>query len=166
MSSYASLLLNRYRQKGILIDANLLLFYLVGTYNKTWIRDGRYNKLSKYTVEDYNILTRLKSLFKITVTTPHVLTEVSNLAGDLPESVRIACLKEFCNVLADFEEFPIPSFAAAQEAVFPFLGLTDAVLTQLSAQYLVISDDSRLIARLNSGGLEGLNFNHLRQYLL
>ena len=165
MSSYVSLLLDRYRPKGILIDANLLLLYLVGTYDISWVGDGRYNKLAKYTIEDYRILDRLKTLFHVTVTTPNVLTEVSNLVGDLPEAIKIACLSEFCSVLDGFEELHVSSFNAARQAGFPLLGLTDAILTQLSIKYLVVSDDSRLIARLNSAGLEGLNFNHLRQYL-
>ena len=155
----------RYKPKGILIDANLLLLYLVGTYDQRLIGDGKYNKLSKYTIEDYEILIRLKSLFRRTVTTPHVLTEVSNLVGDMPERLKMQCFDKFCEVLSDFEELAEPSFEAAQRTEFRFLGLTDTVLAKVSEQFLIVSDDGRFIANLNGSGLDALNFNHLRQHL-
>jgi hypothetical protein len=84
MSTYVDSLIDRYRVKGILIDANLALLYLVGTCDLRLIGDGKYNKLSKYDTEDYHLLLRLKRFFRKAVTTPHVLTEVSNLTNDLP----------------------------------------------------------------------------------
>jgi hypothetical protein len=85
MSSYQELLIDRYKAKGILIDANLALLYLVGSYDLRLVGDGKYKKLSKYNTEDYHLLFGLKNVFKKAVTTPHVLTEVSNLVNDLPE---------------------------------------------------------------------------------
>jgi len=40
-----------------------------------------------YTIEDFDLLERFMAELKILVTTPHVLTEVSNL-GDLPGQER------------------------------------------------------------------------------
>ena len=77
MSSYTGLLLDKYKTKGLLVDANLLLLFLVGTHDLQLVGDGKYNKLSKYTPEDYRLLIRLQAVFKRIVTTPHVLTEVS-----------------------------------------------------------------------------------------
>ncbi len=162
MSSYYELLLERYRPKGILIDANLALLYLVGGYNLRLVGDGRYNKLSRYNVDDYRLLIRLKKVFIKAVTTPHVLTEVSNLACDLPEQTKSECLKQFHATFAAIDELPVASMEAAQWKDFRFLGLTDSGLALVAREYLIVTDDARLVKKLNEAGLEALNFNHLR----
>jgi hypothetical protein len=167
MSSYLELLIDRFKARGILIDANLALLYLVGGYDLRLIGDGRFNKLAKYVVEDFHVLCRLKQLFSKAVTTPHVLTEVSNLTSDLPEQTKAACFKKFYETFVEIEELPSQSMEAAQRREFPFLGLTDSALAIVSDQYLIVTDDARLVKKLNESGLEALNFNHLRlDYLL
>lgn len=165
MSSYAGILLDRYRAKGLLIDANLLLLLLVGTYDLRLIGDGKFNKLSKYTAGDYRILHRLRALFATTVTMPHVLTEVSNLTCDLPEATRTACLEQFRPTFDVMVELPLPRFEAARRPEFNFLGLTDTALAQVSDQYLIVSDDARFVGRIQRNGKDALNFNHLREHL-
>lgn len=167
MRTYLDSLLERYIPKGILIDANLALLYLVGGYDLRLVGDGKYNKLSKYNTEDYRLLLRLKKVFKKAVTTPHVLTEVSNLINDLPEKTKTECLKKFYDTFVEIEELPISSLEAAQRPEFHFLGLTDSALALVSDQYLIVTDDARLVKKLNESQLEALNFNHLRlDYLL
>jgi hypothetical protein len=166
MSSYVELLLQKYKPLGILIDANLLLLYLVGSYDTHLIGDGKYNKLAKYTIEDFNILIRLKAIFAKSVTTAHVLTEVSNLTNDLPLYTKTECLSEFTEIFVDTDELTVPSFEVSKRPEFRYLGLTDSALAEMSNQFLVVTDDARLVAKLNESGLEALNFNHLREYLL
>jgi hypothetical protein len=166
MSTYEELLIERHRLKGILIDANLALLYLVGSCDLRLVGDGKFNKLSNYTAEDYRLLLRLKKIFRKAVTTPHVLTEVSNLTNDLPEPTRKEIFKKFHATFVEIEELPIASMVAAQRAEFPFLGLTDSGLAHVSHQYLIVTDDARLVKKMNESGLEALNFNHLRGHLL
>ena len=166
MSSYVELLFQKYQSKGLLIDANLLLLYLVGSYDTRLIGDGKYNKLSKYTAEDFNLLLRLKAVFANSVTTAHVLTEVSNLVNDLPESTKVECLSEFVQVFGDTKELEVASFEVAKRSEFRYMGLTDCALAEVSSRFLVVTDDARLVAKLGESGLEALNFNHLREYLL
>jgi hypothetical protein len=167
MSTYFDHLIDRFSAKGILIDANLALLYLVGSYDTRLIGDGKYNKLSKYVIEDYKVLVRLKKLFKKAVTTPHVLTEVSNLTNDLPEQTKEECLKRFYETFVEVDELTIPSMDAVKRPEFHFLGLTDSALAIVSDQYLIVTDDARLVKKLNESRLEALNFNHLRlDYLL
>lgn len=166
MSSYVELLLKKYTSRGILIDANLLLLYLVGSHDTRLIGDGKYNKLSKYTLEDFNLLVRLKGVFRRSVTTAHVLTEVSNLTNDLPSSTKTECLSEFTEIFADTDELTVSSFEVSRRSEFRYLGLTDSALAEISNQFLVVTDDARLVVKLNESGLEALNFNHLREYLL
>jgi len=166
MSTYAEALIERYKSKGVLIDANLALLYLVGSYDMRLIGDGKYNKLSNYSTDDYRLLIRLKKEFKKAVTTPHVLTEVSNLANDLPEWTKAECLRKFYETFVEIDELTIPSLDAAQRHEFPFLGLTDSGLAIVSDQYLIVTDDARLVKKMNESGLEALNFNHLRRHLV
>jgi hypothetical protein len=162
MSDHAELLIDKYKSKGILLDANLALLYLVGNYDLKLIGDGRYNKLSDYTQDDYHLLLALKNIFRNAVTTPHVLTEVSNLANDLAEPTKMKCLKMFYETFASIGELCIPSMDAAQRADFHFLGLTDSVLAHVSHQYLIVTLDGRLVKKMSESGLEALNLNHLR----
>jgi hypothetical protein len=166
MSSYQEVLIDKYKTKGILIDANLALLYLVGSFDLRLVGDGKYNKLSKYDTEDYQLLLRLKNVFEKAVTTPHVLTEVSNLTNDLPEKTRSACLKEFYETFVEIDELPIPSMNAAQRPDFHFLGLTDSGLAIVSDQYLIVTDDARLVQKMTESRLKALNFSHLRGHLL
>jgi hypothetical protein len=167
VSSYIDHLIESYQTKGLLIDSNLALLYLVGGHDLRLIGDGKYNKLSNYDLKDYHLLVRLKKIFRKAVTTPHILTEVSNLACDLPEQTKSACLKEFHATFVEIDELPIVSMEAARWEGFHFLGLTDSGLALVSRDYLIVTDDARLVKKLNEAGLEALNFNHLRMaYLL
>jgi len=166
LDNYVELLIDRYKTKGLLVDANLALLYLVGGYDLRLVGDGKFNKLSKYETEDYKLLLRLKKVFKKAVTTPHVLTEVSNLINDLPEKTKAECLKKFHETFVEIDELSVPSMKAAQRPEFHFLGLTDTALAIVSDQYLIVTDDARLVKKMNESGLEALNFNHLRRHLL
>ena len=114
MGSYVDHLIEKYQGRGLLIDSNLALLYLVGGHDPRLVGDGKYNKLSNYDLDDYRLLVRLKSLFRKAVTTPHVLTEVSNLVCDLPEQTKSACLGKFYATFVTIEELPIASMEAAQ----------------------------------------------------
>jgi hypothetical protein len=166
MSSHQEILIDKYKNKGILIDANLALLYLVGSYDLRLVGDGKYKKLSKYNTEDYHLLIRLKNVFKKAVTTPHVLTEVSNLTNDLPEKTKSACLKNFYETFVEIDELVVPSMEAAQMPEFHFLGLTDSALVLVSSLFLIVTDDARLVQKMSESGMEALNFSHLRRHLL
>jgi hypothetical protein len=165
VNSYVDLLLETYVSKGLLVDANLLLLDVVGSFDVNLIGDSRFKKLAKYTLEDYKLLGRLKRHFRRVVTTPHVLTEVSNLTCDLPERTKIACLMSYPETFREVEELSFQSLLLFERSEFRFLGLTDAGLAQVCKEFLIVSDDARMCAKLNDAGLEALNFNYLRSYL-
>lgn len=165
VNPYIESLFVDYASKGLLIDSNLLLLDLIGSYDPRLIGDGKYNKLSKYTVEDFEILTRLKRVFRRIVTTPHVLTEVSNLTTDLPEVAKINSLKQFLKAFVSVEELTLRSFDLCKRPEFHFLGLTDAGLAHVSDKFLIVTDDARLVGKLHESGSHALNFNHLRGFL-
>src|SRR5690349_21025753 len=72
-------LIDKHRADGLLMDANLLVLYLVGRTNKG--RIPTFKRTQQYTIEDFELLDLLAASFQRLVTTPHVLTEVSNLAA-------------------------------------------------------------------------------------
>ncbi len=163
---YEEGLVKKFARRGLVLDSNLLLLLLVGLHNPNLIGDGKYNRLQKYDLEDFNILVRFRKLFSRTATTPHILTELSNLANDFSQSIRARCFNSFRSGFVGLDEIAIPSSQAVNRREFSFLGLTDCILAELTLIFLVVSDDARLVKKLGQSGLESFNFNHLRQYLL
>src|SRR4051812_26562103 len=76
----------RYRSKGLLIHSNLLLLLLVGGADVSLI--ARCKRTKQFDLNDYELLRDFVFQFKKVATTPHVLTEVSNLAGQLKGEYR------------------------------------------------------------------------------
>jgi hypothetical protein len=152
----------RHKTHGILTDASILLLLLVGTFDRD--RIAKFKNTEKFAPEDYDLLVGLLGRFDRIVVTPHVLTEVSNLAGQLGEPARQKCMTLFGQLIGQFLEEAVPSVTAAQESVFPLLGLTDAGIAHLVAdKYPVITTDAVLCGILASRGIDAINFNHIRR---
>lgn len=157
------ILFSKYRQKGILIDTNILLLYFVGTVNRE--RISRFNRTEKFTPEDYDLLLEVISFFSKRVTTPNILTEVNSLTNQLGEPERSQCLALFSKSITLFNENYIPSHTISQRAEFMRFGLTDCGILELAySRYLVLTDDLKLAVHLQSQGVDVVNFNHLRSY--
>jgi rRNA-processing protein FCF1 len=151
----------RYRSAGVLVDANLLLMYFVGVFDREAI--PRFKRTSQFTPEDFDLLYRFLSNFERVVTTPHILTEVSNLAGQLPDHLRERVFEKLALGIPLLEERYTASKTIASGAPFVRFGLTDsAVLHHARGQYLVLTDDFRLSQYLQHEGVDVFNFNHLR----
>ena len=97
-------LIEKHRTNGLLIDTNLLVLFLVGKTNKSRILS--FQRTQAYTLEDLELLERLVEQFRTLITTPHVLTEVSNLASlrgkeltafRLLFRLLVDQMKEFCD---------------------------------------------------------------------
>jgi hypothetical protein len=158
---YISGLLIKYKNRGILIDANLLLLYFVGNYDLRRILS--FKRTKTFTVDDFNLLVGLFKFFDKVVTTPNILTEVSNLSGELSEQEKPIYHDEFANRVAFLTEEYIESRAAVTQDHFKKFGLTDSViLEEAKGEYLVLSDDAQLIAYAQNVGIDALNFNHIR----
>jgi hypothetical protein len=146
----------------VLIDSNLLLLLLVGSYDAKLIGNDGFKRIARYSVEDYQLLLRLLKWFNVAVTTPHVLTEVSNLASQLAEHHKLICFQRFAETFQKFVELNITSLSVANRDHFPRLGLTDSVIAENADDYLVLTDDLRFCKALERAGHEALNFNHIR----
>ena len=86
MSSSVSAAPSVYRWEGLLIDSNLLLLLFVGLRDRDRIQ--KFKRTAQFTIRDFERLAAFIRRFKEVVTTPSILTEVSNLLGQLPESLK------------------------------------------------------------------------------
>lgn len=160
MNEYLEGLIAKYRTRGVLIDTNLLILYFVGEFSPERITKLRRTK--KFVLRDYWLLKSLFDRFAIKVTTPNILTEISNLSGDIPDGLREDFFRSLRASFGLFEEQYLPSSAAAASAIFPRLGLADSVIAEIANQrYLVLTDDFALANYLGSINADVINFNHL-----
>lgn len=160
-SQELSKLLNRHRQSGVAIDSNLLLLLWIGSFDRSLI--VRFKRTQKYTEADFDLLVSVLARVRVIVTTPHVLTEVSNLAGQLPQDMAEEFRSEMCVAVETLNERNFSVKLAVAEKHFTALGLTDCTLTLLAQQkILVLTDDLPLYAKLNSDAMPVINFTHIR----
>jgi rRNA-processing protein FCF1 len=154
-------LLARYKSKGVIIDTNLLLLYFVGMYDPH--RITKFKRTMIFAVEDFYTLLGFFKYFSKVVTTPNILTEVNSLANQLADSLKVTFYPMFASQLANLEEHYIESRTLSSTPQFLKLGLTDSgILNLAQGQYLVLTDDFRLVGHLEKRSIDVINFNHIR----
>jgi hypothetical protein len=100
------------------------------------------------------------------IVTPNILTETSNLIGQIGEPDRARVFEVFKALIngRGFTEFFVKSDHAAAEKNFVRLGLTDAaILSILDDAHTLLTDDLQLYLSASKQGLNADNFNHYRQ---
>jgi len=132
----------------ILLDANLLLLLTIGSYNPALI--ASFKRTQAFTNADYDLLAVILASFKTLVTTPHILTEVSNLANALPSHIKTDWAHHFASTIELLFEVSESSRIVSQHQLFPDFGLTDASIARLTEDTLILTQDGRLAARLNA----------------
>src|SRR5439155_446138 len=83
-STYVRTLINKYRRKGVLVDANLMLLVVVGMYDISRIQ--QFKRTQKYDASIYQTIIGLLSQFERRFTTPNIFTEIDNLARQAREA--------------------------------------------------------------------------------
>lgn len=148
--------------RGLFIDANLLVLFVVGLVSRRLI--NRHRRTREFTVEDYDRLAGAISLVEEVLVTPNTLTEASNLLGQHGEPERSSLLLKLGELIGQSREVVVASAAASRHASFARLGLTDsALLTLISAETPLVTVDLDLYSAALTGGEEtALNFNHFR----
>jgi rRNA-processing protein FCF1 len=154
-------MLRNYRLKGILIDTNILLLYYLGNYNPNKITE--FKRTSSYTREDFFVLKKLLSFFEVRLTTPNILTEISNLSKGIPDKFK----KNYYEILKKdidlVEEKYLPSKELSRIEYFEKIGLTDSSIIKIAQQeYLILTDDFPLYNRLLNMKLDVINCTHIR----
>ncbi|HEU5231279.1 MAG TPA: hypothetical protein VFU50_00360 [Terriglobales bacterium] len=157
-------LVNKHRDQGVLVDSNLLLLLFIGSYEKTLI--SKFKRTEKFLIEDFETLLNFLSLFQQIVTTPNVVTEVSNLANQLPEHAKTGFYNLFYSLIDRWNEQFTSTSRLLSDAQLRILGIADLSISAVAARpILVLTDDFRLAGKLQQRGLDVVNFNHLRSYL-
>lgn len=115
-----------------------------------------------FTPDDFDALELYLNRYSALLTTPAVLTEVSNLMGNAFHEVIAGTIVDVCG--------PFAEHAAGKEAVladdgFERLGFADAsILCAIAAEAEteVLTDDAKLYTEILYRGGVAINFNHIR----
>jgi rRNA-processing protein FCF1 len=154
----------RWRGRELLLDTNLLLLYIVGSIDLKLI--GRHKRTDQFIPEDYKVLKELLRRFPRIVTTPNILTEVSNLLDQIGERTAQALQSVLAALIKaeKLDERYVRSLDAITIREFPRLGVTDSsVIFMAQKKSLILTEDVHLYRALLQRGVEALNFNHIRE---
>ncbi|MCB0211663.1 MAG: hypothetical protein KDJ52_20160 [Anaerolineae bacterium] len=154
-------LIQKYKTKGIIVDSNLLLFYLIGAIDLGRIK--QFHRTKNFAEEDFTTLQNILQNFNTIVTTPNILTEVSNFLGQLKKDLHALYYRGFANSIDLLDERYVASNEVAKMPGFSWLHLTDSGIVDLAKNaYLVITVDAPLAVYLGRQGIDVINFNHIR----
>lgn len=150
--------------KTAVLDTNVLLLLLVAQTDVSLLRT--FKRVQSFEASDVELLSKILSRFQSFVSTPHVLSEVSNFLDQAPlyrRSDLIQALQRYINAHA--ERYDAATLLANREE-FALLGLADTGLISLSHELVVITVDFRLAGKIEASGGGVINFNHARSTLL
>ena len=169
IDDYTKSLVNKYKPKGILVDTNILILWVVGSANPQMI--SKFSRTKQFKIEDYRVLVRILASFSKIVTTPNVLTEVSNLmVKDIKGNELSKCFAKLAEALSTealikLEEYYVESCIITRINKISNFGLTDCGILELARnRYLVLTDDSKLAEYLQGSDVDTINFNYIRNF--
>jgi hypothetical protein len=165
---YVNSLAGQYRSRGLLLDTSPLLLLYLGLYAPQQIERFPRTRSEGFTRKDYEFILDFAGGFDRLITTPHILTEVSNFLGQLHGYVRDGCFEVFARHVAEdsTNEHSPSAVALAGKAEFVPFGITDTSIAEVAAErYLVLTTDARLNTHLVRLGVASLNYNNFRLLL-
>lgn len=149
MNTYVLDVVQKYRRKGIVVDTNAALLYVVGSVDISLI--GRNKRTSTFSINDFDTLSAFLDFFTKLYTTPHILTEISNLLNPQTHD-------GLYSYITNSEEHFVPAHSLANGMLFKELGITDSSIYEAASnRFLVLSDDGPLIGSLRASGLDVLS---------
>jgi rRNA-processing protein FCF1 len=146
------------RGQSVIVDANLFLLLAVGLHDPRAIK----KRLSNFTVDDFELLRAFLNSSSRLVTTAHVLTEVSNLAGSTSGHLKDMIFVQLSSLIEIFEEKTSPAKEICRQIEFQRFGLTDAALSQLLPGAVLLTEDGRLAHYLQSKSLRAMTLSDVR----
>jgi len=162
-STVATSLLARYKSRGAILDTNLMLLLIVGTYSIGRIET--FKRTLKYTSSDFRLISNMLARMDRRIITPNIFTETDNFCRQLPEKEYDAVSRTMVRLCAEFMEVYTPSRDALSHPLYSRLGITDCITLALASEkHLVITDDFALANRITSMGGDAININHLRRF--
>jgi hypothetical protein len=130
--------MNKIHRKCLLIDTNLLLLLLVGSLNPSLIRQEKITANQGFDEADFNQLRDFVGQFQKLVTTPHVLTEVSNHADKIKGANKGKFFQQFISLIEKLDERSGASKFLAKTDIFERFGLTDTAISLLAKENLLV----------------------------
>jgi len=146
----------------IAIDSNLLLLLVVGSWSVRFI--ANHKRLSSFSPEDFYLVRDFVASFQSVVATPHVLAEVSNLAGAATGYARESIYTQFANVIVTLDERQIASSSVSGHPEFSIFGLTDAVLCTVCSTMPLLTVDGKLASHMRRKGLTAWTLDNLKSF--
>lgn len=150
------------RPRVVLLDSNLLLLLITGLTDRELIPRLRMTKA--YAPADYDSIKNLVNLFRVLLTTPNVLTEVSNFIGRTELQTRDRLFGTYVAFVSGATENYVASSIIVRRNELHEFGLTDLSIEDCAGSGVaVITDDLPLYAWLIGRGLIAINFTHHRR---
>ncbi|CAK8714603.1 hypothetical protein H206_00307 [Candidatus Electrothrix aarhusensis] len=150
------------QSKGVLLDANLLIALLVGSFGEGEVE--RFKRTQQFATRDVVELTKVVERFGWRYTTPHVIAETSNLLDWMDDSRRCEAGKRLAAYICTAREVHVEGAEIVKTPVYHKLGITDAGLCLLARQSdcIVITADLPLYHYALNLHVQIVNFNHMR----
>lgn len=155
-------------KKGIIVDSNIMLLFLVGCYDINFI--SKFKRTMKYTIEEYYFIRDLltTSYYKDKIyTSPHILTELSNLSMEIKGDIRKKYFNFFIKILNNACEIYIEKNRILEFKELSKFGTTDIGIYKIAKKnnFLVLTDDFRLSSYLLHNCIDAFNLRNISQYL-
>jgi hypothetical protein len=145
----------------LVLDANMLLVFVIGTVNPRLL--GVAKRMKAYRPTDYDLLHAYLSLFSAIILLPNTVTEASNLLDHVKGERRDECMAVLMALTGAHSERYIPSISAAEQPEYMALGITDAaILCALQSDTLLLTADRALYLAATYRGREAQHFDDLR----
>ena len=156
----------KHASRGILVDTNLLLLFLIGIFGENHIKE--FKKIQKYSIEDFNIVNNIIRRFSRINVTPQILAEISNLSKQMYKSN----LKQYFLYLIDRirrskEIYINKNDLLLVPELLPKYGFTDLSILESAkvTKCLVFTDDFQLVGFLRKKKVVVINLNEIRTEL-
>ena len=156
MNDYLSQFVDKYKKKGVFVDSEILLLFIVGSKDPRLIRN--FGRTAKFDENDFILVSEFIEKFDYKITSPHILTEVSDLLGESSDFQII--LEAYINLSE--EKFLTSREIAKSKSFFKF-GLADSAIIETSKNlHLIFTADNRFYGYLTSMGIDAVNFDSLK----
>lgn len=145
----------------LLLDTNVLVLWIAGNLQPSLI--GQHRRLQAYDEDDFTIVDILARRFEDHISTPHILTETSNLLGSGPQQMVAGASDALNEYIARLDEIYTPAKTIAAMPEMLALGLADSAVYHLGAADIqIVSMDFHLCNRLHQKGVDAVNPRHFR----
>ena len=136
--------LSRHRDRGLMLDTNLMLLWIVGQAGVHGL--ALHKRTDRYGENDYLAVSAAVERVSRVVVLPNILTETDNLLRQGRSDLVRRCLDIWVRRLGEFDEQHRPSLSIVKDAALVRYGLTDALLAAGADDPLLATDDLKLRA--------------------